>query len=379
MHTSARVGQLRWPVGEKVMVSGRSQRVEAPFWHPLHLRMLWQFIIRPLIQWELRHPDMGWKLLILTDPKVARFPATGTALFEIATYPGFWGTLRQCRNPFIAVLRVLHENSLNSTAVRYRSVIATQWLSGLIESEGVRTVADLGAGSALTVWDAMKATGRSVKLVAVDFDPYSLLNLRQAAAHTGLLGKVPILPALVLNQGVDGRTMSERVAVTLPRIKRKTRLLGGETGLVREGLVPQGSHLLQAALSGLGAEGGVIPVLGDAHNLVPFLGDARADALLMLGVLDYDTETQLRGHLRQAVQAVRSGGYVILAHMRPNVEIDWVRAVPWRLATEAGAVLRPKSTADFVRMVEGSDSVRILKISLTPNGVYTLVLGQRHG
>lgn len=376
-----RVGHRPWPILEEVVeVAGERRRVSAPAWYPLRLRILWQIAIRHFIQWELEHPDLGWKLLTLTDPEVAFHPASGSALFQIVTYPGFLGTLAQTKNPFIAALRVLHEDSLNARAVLNRSVIACQWMTSLVRNHTVNYVADLGAGSALTFWQTQKITGRPLKLLAVDQDPWVLVNLRQAAAYTGQT-HVPIHPALVLDQEVLGQAMTRRVKAILPKIAKRALRLGmvssGEP-LVSEGPVALGDESrLSQAIAGLDGRGGVVPVLGDARFITQYSGQLAVDVVTMLGVLDYYTESEVVDYLRRILGLVRPGGWLVLAHMRPNVEFPWVEAVPWRLAVAAGAILKPKDTATFVRLVQQAGIV-VQEISLTAEaGVYTLILGQR--
>lgn len=328
-----------------------------------------------------RMPKLGRLLLAQNQRErdVMKYAATSTALDRLYDYPGFVGALRENRgNLWTAFCSCLHQNCNNARDVRIRTWIAADLLTEAIKG-GARSIVDLAAGSARAPWLAISRTDFDGQLVLIDYSIFSVFNQYLAAAKTGQLGKVPIEPALVLDQDSLRNGSLKKILVRADELRQKlNRQLG--LNLTIEQFIDCRPVLPGTLYNRIRDGARVIPIVGDAQNLAGFLGDGyRFHAVTMLGFLDYLTTDETVKVLGQTRELLRLGGVLMTALMAPNCEIDepgrpsFVRNVPWYYAEKMGLVLKPKTLGEFVELVQQS-GYEVTRLLQTPSGVYNIVV-----
>ncbi len=331
-----------------------------------------------------RFPKLGLLLLVQSEREkgVLRFGGSSTALDLLYDYPGFLGALRENHgNPWPAFWSWLHENCVNARDVRYRTWIAADLITEAMR-DGARNIVDLAAGSARAPWLAISRTGFDGQLVLIDYAIHSVFNQYLAAAKTGQLGKVPIEPALVLDQeGLKNGSLKKILARAEELRIKLNRQLGLHLTLADfiDSIPVQPGTLYERIRPGAR----VVPIVGDAQNLSPFLGDGHLfDAASIFGFLDYLAAEETVRDLRQTHRLLRPGASLMTALMSPNPEIDepgkpsFVRNVPWHTAeTMMKLVLKPKASAEFVSLVEEA-GFSVSRLLATPSDVYNVIVAK---
>lgn len=370
-------------VGQSTSASQRLT-AEKPYRASLRFRMAY-----PVLSLYYRvmgyFPALGRFLLAQNwrERDVMRYAATSTALARLYEYPGFVGSLKEnYGNPWPAFWSFLNENCQNARDVRYRTWMAVDLLVAAIQS-GATNLIDLAAGSALAPWLSMSRTGFTGQWVLIDYAIHSVDNQYRAAAKTGMLGKVPIEPALVLDQP----TLRNGKLVEIIRKADKLRIRLNQDlklSLTQEQFIDVHPVAPGTLANRIRTDAKVVPVVGDAQTLLPFLGDGhRFDLASIFGFLDYLDRDETVRDLKQTRFLLRPGGKLAAALMAPNAEIgqdikerhSFVRNVPWFYAAKMGLHLKPKTDEEFVRMVKeaGYNVTRQLQ---TPSGVYNIVVAQ---
>ncbi|MEK7610957.1 MAG: hypothetical protein AAB486_01110 [Patescibacteria group bacterium] len=364
--------------------STASQRLAAEMPYKSSLRFRTAYPVLSLYYRAMgRFPVLGRFLLAQNrrERDVMKYAATSTALARLYEYPGFLGALKENRgNPWPAFWSFLNENCQNARDVRYRTWMAVDLLVSAIQDGAVNLI-DLAAGSALAPWLAMSRTGFSGRWVLIDYAIHSVDNQYRAAAKTGMLGRITIEPALVLDQP----TLRNGKLVEIGKRAEKLRWkLNKDLGLSLTleqfiDLRPVAPGTLYDRIR-LGAR--VVPIVGDAQTLLPFLGDGHGfDFASILGFLDYLDPDETVRDLQQTHLLLRHGGTLAAALMAPNAEISgdtgekhsFVRNVPWYYAAKMGLHLKPKTDEHFVRMVRES-GYEVKRLLRTPSGVYNIIV-----
>ncbi len=373
-------------VGKTVRAGQRLADTTVPIERPFGPSRRYQLAYPALsIYYQLmaRVPALGRLLLAQNGRErgVLKFAATSTALDLLYDYPGFFGALKENHgNPWPAFWSWLHENCMNARDVRYRTWTAADLIAEAI-GNGARNIVDLAAGSARAPWLAISRTGFDGQLVLIDYAIHSVFNQYLAAAKTGQLGKVPIEPALVLDQdGLKNGSLKKILARAEELRIKLNRQLGLHLTLADfiDSTPVQAGTLYERIRPGAR----VVPIVGDAQNLLPFLGDGhRFDLATIFGFLDYLGVEETVKDLRQTGQIMRPGAILAAALMAPNVEIDepgkpsFVRGIPWHFAEKMGMSLKPKTVPEFTRMVQEA-GFRVERVLATPSGVYNIVVAK---
>lgn len=372
----------RLVVGQQKYSASQLPAAEKPYKSSLRFRTAY-----PVLSLYYRamgyFPVLGRLLLAQNwrERDVMKYAATSTALARLYEYPGFLGALKENKgNPWPAFWSFLNENCQNARDVRFRTWMAVDLLVSAIQG-GATNLIDLAAGSALAPWLAMSRTGFSGQWVLIDYAIHSVDNQYRAAAKTGMLGRIPIEPALVLDQP----TLRNGKLVQLEKKADKLRLrLNGDLklALTLEQFIDLRPVAPGTLYDRIRSGARVVPVVGDAQTMLPFLGGRHGfDFASILGFLDYLGEDETVLDLQQTRLLLRAGGKLAAALMAPNAEISeeigerysFVRNVPWYYAAKMGLHLKPKTDEEFVRMVReaGYEVKRLLQ---TPSGVYNIVV-----
>lgn len=370
--------------GQRLADTAVPLRIEKPF-GPSRRYQLAYPVLSVYYRTMARLPKLGRLLLAQNkrEQAVMRFAGSSTALDALYGYPGFLGALRENHgNPWPAFWSWLNENCQNARDVRYRTWIAVDLFEQMMLGGACRIV-DLAAGSSLATWEAISRTGYNGQVVLIDFAIHSVYNQHLAARTSGLSGKIPIEPALVLDQVSLQNGNLKRILAKAEDLRKK---LNQELGLdlTLEQFVDPRPVLAGTLAQRIRPGARVVPVVGDAQNLLPFLQDGfRFGGGGIFGFLDYLEPAETVRDLAQARQLLEPGAILAAALMAPNAEISedpaepsFVRRVPWYYAeTKMGLVLKPKSSAVFVRMVQEA-GFRVRRVLATPSDVYNVIVAE---